>query len=405
MTATQTSRKRRRTNGDGSVYKRGDGYWVGAFYARTTCGARKRVVVYGKTLDEARDKLLKAMQQARSGIPVPDESWKLGAYLEYWLENVVKRNRRPATYALYETIIRLYLVPGLGTKSLVRLSVPAVQMFLNQRIEAGDSIRKVQVMRSVLSAALSRAVREELVARNVARHVELPEWRRNTIRPWTADEAKRFMAASRTDPLHSAFVLLILYGLRRGEVLGLSWSDIDSETGTIRIRQQLQRVRGELQLGPVKTHAGQRTLPLLDLAAQAIAAQADQQARYRADMGSAWQETGLVFTTRTGRPVEPRNFVRSFRRICDNHNIRLIKVHHIRHTVASMLKDLHVPARDAQAVLGHTRISTTLEIYTDSADEAKHDALTRLHDLFDNSEDASTATEGSYKPGLGDQEK
>jgi integrase len=398
-------RKRRRINGDGSVYKRGDGYWVGAFYARTTSGARKRFVVYGKTLDEARDKLLKAMQQARSGIPVPDESWKLGAYLEYWLENVVKRNRRPATYALYETIIRLYLVPGLGTKSLVRLSVPAVQMFLNQRIEAGDSIRKVQVMRSVLSTALSRAVREELVTRNVARHVELPEWHRNTIRPWAADEAKRFMAASRTDPLHSAFVLLILYGLRRGEVLGLSWSDIDSEGGIIHIRQQIQRVRGELQLGPVKTHAGQRTLPLLDLAAQALAAQADQQARCRADMGSAWQDTGLVFTTRTGRPVEPRNFVRSFRRICDNHDIRLIKVHHIRHTVASMLKDLHVPARDTQAILGHTRISTTLEIYTDTADEAKRDALTRLHGMFSDVQHAPTATEGSYKPSLGDQER
>jgi len=401
---TQPSRKRRRINGDGSVYKRGDGYWVGAFYARTTSGARKRVVVYGKTLDEARDKLGKAQQQARAGIPVPDESWKLGAYLEYWLEHIVKRNRRPATYALYESITRLYLIPGLGRKSLVRLSVPAVQLFLNQRIEAGDSIRKVQVMRSVLSAALSRAVREELVTRNVARHVELPEWRRNTIRPWTADEAKRFLSASKADPLHNAFVLLIVYGLRRGEVLGLGWDDIDPEAGTIRIRQQIQRVRGELQLGPVKTHARQRTLPLLDLAAQALAAQADRQARYRADMGLAWPETGLVFTTRTGRPVEPRNFVRSFRRICDNHDVRLIKVHHIRHTVASILKDLHVPARDAQAILGHTRISTTLEIYTDTADEAKRDALTRLHGMFSDGQDTATATDGSYKPGLGDQE-
>jgi integrase len=403
MPATQPTRKRRRINGDGSVYKRKDGYWVGAFYARTTSGARKRVVVYGKTLGEARDKLLKAMEQARSGIPVPDETWKLGAYLEYWLEHIVKRNRRPATYALYETIIRLYLIPGLGGKNLVRLSVPAVQMFLNQRIEAGDSIRKVQVMRSVLSAALSRAVREELVTRNVARHVELPEWRRSTIQPWTAQEAKSFLAASKEDPLHNAFVLLIVYGLRRGELLGLGWDDIDHEAGTIHIRQQIQRVRGELQLGPVKTHAGKRTLPLLDLAAQALAAQADRQARCRADMGIAWPETGLIFTTRTGRPVEPRNFVRSFRRICDSHDIRVIKVHHIRHTVASMLKDLHVPARDAQAILGHTRISTTLEIYTDTADEAKRDALTRLHGMLTDYKRPATATDGSYKPGLGDQ--
>ena len=92
---TQPSRKRRRINGDGSVYKRADGYWVGAFYARTTSGTRKRVVVYGKTLDEARDKLGKAQQQARAGIPVPDESWKLGAYLEYWLEHPGRSGSAP----------------------------------------------------------------------------------------------------------------------------------------------------------------------------------------------------------------------------------------------------------------------------------------------------------------------
>ena len=405
MPPNQATKRRHRPNGDGSVYKRKDGYWVGAFYARTTSGARKRVVVYGKTLAEARDKLSQAQHQARAGIPVPDESWKVGPYLEYWLENIVKRNRRPATYALYETIIRLYLVPGLGAKSLARLSVPTVQMFLNQRLEAGDSVRKVQVMRAVLSAALSRAVREDLITRNVARHIELPEWRRNTFRPWTAEEANRFIAASKADPLHSAFVLLIIYGLRRGEVLGLSWDDIDFDAGIIHVRQQIQRVRGELQLGPVKTHAGQRALPLLDLARQALAAQVNRQIAYQADMGSAWHGSGLIFTTRTGRPVEPRNFARSFRRICDDHDIRVITVHHVRHTVASLLKDLHVPARDAQAILGHTRISTTLEIYTDTADEAKRDALTRLHDLFDDAQQAPTATEDSYKPGSGDQER
>ena len=155
----------------------------------------------------------------------------------------------------------------------------------------------------------------------------------------------------------------------------------------------------------VKTRAGRRTLPLLDLARQALAAQASRQIAYQAEMGSARQGNGLVFTTRTGRPVEPRNFVRSFRRICGDHDIRVITVHHVRHTVASLLKDLHVPARDAQAILGHIRISTTLEIYTDTADEAKRDALTRLHDLFDDAQQTSTATEDGYKPGSGDQER
>ena len=383
MTANQPGRRRHRINGDGSVYKRQDGYWVGAFYARTTSGARKRVVVYGKSLDEARGKLVKAQQEARAGVPVPDEAWKLGLYLEYWLENFVKQNRRPATYNLYEMIARLYLIPGLGTKRLTSLTVPMVQDFLNQRLAKGDSVRKVQVMRTVLSAALTRAMREELVVRNVARLVELPEWRRATIRPWSADEARQFLAVAKPDPLYAAFVLLIFYGLRRGEALGLRWEDIDFDAGTIRIRQQLQRIRGELLLAPLKTQAGKRDLPLLDVVRQALDGQAKRQAGYRAEMGIAWPETGLVFTTRTGRPVEPRNFVRSFRRICDDNKIRLIKVHHLRHTVGSMLKDLGVPARDAQTILGHTRISTTLEIYTDTDEPARREALTRLHGLLD----------------------
>jgi len=169
-------------------------------------------------------------------------------------------------------------------------------------------------------------------------------------------------------------------------VLGLRWDDIDFDGGTIHIRQQLQRVRGELFLAPVKTQAGKRGLPLLDTAAQALKLQAERQALYRIDMGSAWPETGLVFTTRTGRPVEPRNFVRSFRRICDDSKIRLIKVRHVRHTVGSLLKDLGVPARDAHTILGHTRISTTLEIYTDTDEQARRDALTRLQVLLGESQ-------------------
>jgi integrase len=277
--------------------------------------------------------------------------------------------------------------PGSTTPSWsTSLSVPVVQEFLNQRLEKGDSVRKVQVMRTVLSAALTRAVREELLVRNVARLIELPEWKRGTIRPWAADEARQFLAAAKPDPLYAAFVVLIFYGLRRGEALGLRWDDIDFYAGTIRVRQQLQRIRGELILAPVKTRAGQRDLPLLDVIRQALKLQFERQGAYRTDMGSAWPDTGLVFTTRTGRPIEPRNLVRSFRRICDDNKIRLIKVHHIRHTVGSLLKDLGVPARDAQTILGHTRISTTLEIYTDTDEPARRDALTRLHGLLDQGE-------------------
>ena len=135
--------------------------------------------------------------------------------------------------------------------------------------------------------------------------------------------------------------------------------------------------------GPVKTRAGKRNLPLLKLARQALDARRETQAQYRVEMGSAWPDTDLIFTTRTGRPVEPRNLVRSFRRICQVNQIRAVRLHDIRHTVASLLKSLGVPARDAQVILGHSRLAVTLEIYTHTDEEAQLDALTRLHDLLD----------------------
>jgi integrase len=135
----------------------------------------------------------------------------------------------------------------------------------------------------ILAGVLGRAcrvwAREGLIPRNVARLVELPQWQRATIRPWTADEAKQFLTAARPDPLHSAFVLLVLCGLRRGEALGLHWTAIGFEAGTIQIRQQLQRVQGQLVLGRVKTRAGQRDLPILDLAREALEGLAAQAGR------------------------------------------------------------------------------------------------------------------------------
>jgi integrase len=140
-------------------------------------------------------------------------------------------------------------------------------------------------------------------------------------------------------------------------------------------------------LGPVKTRAGRRDLPLIELTRKALRIRREQQAADKVKLGKAWADTGLVFTTRTGRPVEPSNLVRSFARICDNSSLRKIRVHALRHTTASLLKDLGVPARDAQIILGHAHISTTQQIYTHVDEVARRNALTRgLNNLLGGSE-------------------
>lgn len=276
----------RKRNGEGTISgPRKDGRYVGAFYAPTNTGTTKRVYVYGRTHAEAHEKLIAEQAKVMAGIPVPAQSWKLGAYLDYWLEHVVKPTRRPATVAPYEINIRVHLKPGLGKHQLRRLSVPTLQAFLNGKIKSGQSVRNVQILRQILSAALSRAMREELVVRNVARLVELPTWEAAEVVPWSDAEALSFLAAPANDPLHPALVLL-LYGLRRGEVLGLRWSDIDGDT--IHVRQQVQRIRGQLHVGPVKTRAGNRDLPLLGLAAHAPVTRGRPEVEAAGQVQSGW---------------------------------------------------------------------------------------------------------------------
>jgi integrase len=224
-------------------------------------------------------------------------------------------------------------------------------------------------------------MREELVSRNVARLAALPPNHPVREQPWSVSEALAFLRAARGDRLYPAFVLLLVYGLRRGEVLGLSWHDVDLDDGALRIRQQLLRAGGRLQLGPVKTNAGRRDLPLLGVARNALLQHAELKV-----LGGApgeWAARDLVFTTRTGHPVEPRNLARSFHRIVRAAGLRPIRLHSLRHTTATLLKDLGVPPRDTMEILGHARIAVTMEIYTAADDASRRKALGMLSELFD----------------------
>lgn len=233
----------------------------------------------------------------------------------------------------------------------------------------------------VLGAALTRAMREELIQRNVARLATLPPAPAARRLPWSAVETRRFLRAARPDPLYPAFVLLLLYGLRRGEVLGLTWHEVDFEHGTIRIERQLLRAENRLQLGPVKTTAGRRGPPLLGLARDALSYQDGM--RILGRPATEWTRHDLVFTTRTGYPIEPRNLARSFHRVANAAGLRTIRLHDLRHTTATLLKDLGVPARDTMEILGHSRIAVTLEVYTAADDVSRRDAIGRLNRLFE----------------------
>jgi integrase len=175
----------------------------------------------------------------------------------------------------------------------------------------------------------------------------------------------------------------LLTRLRRGEVLGLTWDDINLDAAEVTINWQLQRSRGQLYHRETKTPGSEATLPPPDICVTALKLRAEQQARDRAAADDAWQDTGLVFTTAYGTPYEPRNFARHFTLRCRKAGIHYIRVHDTRRTCASLLVALDVHPRVAMQVLRHSKIAITMEIYTEVPDARTRDALRRLGDQLD----------------------
>ncbi|XTZ13761.1 tyrosine-type recombinase/integrase [Micromonospora echinospora] len=397
---------RARANGEGSIFPYRNGFAAYVWVTKPD-GKRTRKYVYGQTREAVHDKWIKLHQQAKAG-PVATRVPTLGDYLTYWHREVVRPNLAPLTCATYETMLRLYVIPGLGGKRLDRLQVRDVQTWINEVARTcqccaqgkdarrpeprrrccalgrccGDtpSARTVKDIRGVLRSALNHAATEELVTRNAAALVKLPPVRRRRGRAWTSDEARRFLESARADrdPLYAAYVLILVLGLRKGEVLGLTEDAVDLAAGELSIGWQLQRVGGQLLHRETKTQTSDATLPLPDICAAALALRQSARKHDRDQAGIAWQGSRLLFTTRYGTPVEPRNVNRSWDARCVRAGVRKITVHDARRTCATLLVDLDVHPRVIMQVLRHAEVSVTMEIYSQASSDATRDALKRL---------------------------
>lgn len=253
----------------------------------------------------------------------------------------------------------------------------------------------MQAARNTLRAALSQAVIDELVSRNVASLVKLPSppKRRRKGASWSVQEASSFLESARNDndPLYAAYVLILVLGLRKGEILGLPWLGIDFSVSELDVSWQLQRIRGNLiHKKRTKTDHDESgdVLPLPDICTAALESRQVQQAADKACgrwapirlSPSGVISADLVFTTQRGTIVDPRNFNRRFNSRCEKAGVRRIRVHDTRHTCASLLAALDVHPRVAMQILRHAQIAITMEVYTEVPDEVTREALKRLGD-------------------------
>jgi integrase len=208
----------------------------------------------------------------------------------------------------------------------------------------------------------------------------LPAPRTHKRRWWTVDDARRFLESVRSagEPLYAAFVLILVLGLRKGEVLGLTWRLVDLDAAELYVGEQVHRVGRELIRRQVKTETSEAPLPLPELCVAALKLRREQQEVDRSRADGAWIDTGLVFTTRYGTALEPRNFNRSFDRCIIKAQVPRITVHGTRKTCGSLLAALDVHPRVVMQILRHSKIAVTMEIYTEVPSAATRDALKKL---------------------------
>ncbi|GLF96743.1 tyrosine-type recombinase/integrase [Streptomyces yaizuensis] len=378
---------KRRPNGGGTITQRKDGRYQGAAYVTDTDGHRVRRYVYGSTWDEANEKLGKLQHQERNGVPVPSRSWQLGEWLAYWLTHIVRPNLEHNTYAKYESKVRLYIVPQLGTKPLTRLSAAQVRAFMaalkRRKVPAPTRFEVLRTLRN----ALNRAIKEEIITRNVALLVDMPKVDTEKGKPWDAPEAITFLRSVRAHRFYAACVLVLVLGLRRGEVMGLRWQDIDFARRQFTPTKQVQRVTGVgLVLKSLKTDSSQAALPLPEFCARALEGRRELQELERKIAGDSWEQSpdhDVIFSANHGGLIDPRAFSRTFDSLIRRSGVRRITVRIARHTCGTLLAFLKVHPKVAQVILRHSQISMTLDIYTHVVGGREREATDMLAELLE----------------------
>lgn len=393
-----------RANNEGTVYQRKDGRWVAAV-SLLKDGKHKRVSHYAKTEAEARRKLteLKGRQDAHK--PIDFGRQTTGAWLETWLDTFIRPIRKPRTWASYYQTVHTYVLPAIGHIPLADLPPESIQAILNYHTERGRQ-RTAAYIRTVLRAAFKRAVKLQKLSWNPVDGLDTVRVAPKETQIFTAEQAEVFLNATKNHRFEALFWIALTLGLRKGELAALSWTSVDWVNRELSICETLARAKlpGEetsrLLVGPPKSRASQRRLPLPDCALEALRRQAARQVEERALAGTAWQESGRVFTSTTGTPVDGDNLTKEFHGLCEVASVPKIRFHDLRHSVGTLLHSQGASPFTIQEILGHSQLVTTRR-YTHADSVLQKTALGKIGNLLQKpAADSGSAVTAAVKPRL-----
>jgi integrase len=361
--------RKRRSRGEGSLfYHDHKGLWV----SQITLPNGKRRIKYSKKQSIVREWLQTAQNELRQGFLPANDVVTIGEFLTHYFETVGRETLRPRTQEMYASFLKVHIIPSLGRIKLKDLRPSDLQELYTKKLQSGLSRRSVQILHGIIRRCLNQAVSWGVIPRNVCHMVKAPRPDKKAPAFYTSEQIKALLEAVKDHPYRLIYVLLCSGGFREGEVLGIHIEDWDGKNRTVNVRHTVVTLKGGMVISEPKTQSSKRAVVLPKSVAHEVNRYIEQLNR----------KQGLIFTTRSGKPISPRNFIRHFKSVIKPAGLPDLSVHGLRHSHASLLLAEGVNPKIVQERLGHTSIALTLQLYSHTSPSLQDMAADKLEDLF-----------------------
>ena len=326
-------------------------------------GKRRQRTKSFRTKREAQTALAAWLTDIDQGVAVDRSAQTVAELMAYWLETDVRHNVRPKTYQNYDETITRHLIPILGSIPVQSLTSAMVQAYYAQKLREGTGAWTVHFCHQRLSQALQQAVRLGTVTRNVCAMVTPPRVVHKEMTTWTAEQARCFLAVAHQSGYGPIWMLALGTGMRRGELLGLRWQDVDLAHSVVHVRQTVGLLHGRTEIKPPKSASSPRAIPIQPEIVAALREHRARQDERRGLVGGVWEDHDLVFAAANGKPINPDNLRRDYDRLVKQAGVPRIRIHDQRHTHVTLALASGANIKAISRRIGHANTSLTLDVY------------------------------------------
>ncbi len=375
--------KKHRGHGEGSIYQSKDGRYVAAI----TLENGKRKVYYGKTYKETQEKLQQALYEKKQGTLATGPQQTLEQFLDHWIEHVQKTDVSLRSYISQRGLLYNHIIPILGKVRMQQVTPEKIEMFYALLQQEKDlKASTIKMIHSALHKAFDHAVRRNILFRNPCDLVTKPRIEKFDIQPLDEEQARRLVEAVHGDLLLEGLITVtVTLGLRRGEVTGLKWEDVDFANKCLYIRRSAGRIakHGIVEKEP-KTKSGLRKIMLPNFLIDVLKEHQQRQQEQKTKKGAAWKGCSYVFCNSVGNFYHEGNLEKRYKRLLEGAGLPAIRFHDLRHSAATILISMGVNPKVVQELLGHSSIMTTLNTYAHVLPSMQQDAVQKLDNFYQN---------------------